>query len=77
MGPPMGANVTRDRDSDMDLLAAALAYARHGWAVFPLHTWMGTQCSCGRPDCPNPGKHPRTKNGLKDATTDESTAGSR
>jgi len=28
-------------------------------------------CSCGHPDCPDTGKHPRTKHGLKDATTDE------
>lgn len=26
-------------------------------------------CTCGRPDCPSPGKHPRTKNGLTEATT--------
>ena len=60
---------------------AALGYAGRGWAVFPLHTPLMTgvgqgqqiTCSCGHPDCPDTGKHPRTKHGLKDATTDENT----
>jgi len=54
------------------LLPYALSYAKRGWPVFPLHTPHGKQCSCGK-DCGNPGKHPRTKHGLTDATTDEST----
>ena len=38
--------------------------------MFPLHEVIdGQQCSCGK-QCGNPGKHPRTKRGLKDATTD-------
>lgn len=56
-----------------DLGAAALAYARRGWAVFPLHSpapGRGCTCSLG-PDCKSPGKHPRTRRGLKDATTGE------
>lgn len=55
------------------LVNAALAYARRGWAVFPLHSPMEGACSCGKPDCRNTGKHPRTPKGLHDATTDEST----
>lgn len=56
-------------------LAAALSYAARGWPVFPVHSIrrQGTQCTCGRRDCGSPGKHPRTENGLKDATTDERT----
>lgn len=56
-------------------LAAALSYAARGWPVFPVHSIRerGTQCTCGRRDCGSPGKHPRTENGLKDATTDERT----
>ena len=51
---------------------AALAYASAGWRVFPVHTPMADGgCSCGRADCSNPGKHPRTKGGFKDATSDE------
>jgi putative DNA primase/helicase len=55
------------------LLDSALAYATHGWAVHPLHTMHTGTCSCGQSSCPNPGKHPRTQHGVKDATTDEAT----
>jgi hypothetical protein len=51
------------------LLKAALAYARRGWPVFPLHTPIRGLCSCGK-DCSSPGKHPRTPHGLKDASVD-------
>ena len=56
-------------------LAAALSYAARGWPVFPVHSIrrQGTLCTCGRRDCGSPGKHPRTENGLKDATVDERT----
>ncbi|MTD31838.1 bifunctional DNA primase/polymerase [Planomicrobium sp. YIM 101495] len=50
-------------------LKAAIAYSqRLQWAVFPLHSIEGGQCTCKR-SCGSPGKHPRTQNGLKDATT--------
>src|SRR5690349_20015718 len=52
-------------------LEAALAYARRGWPVFPLHSAREGHCSCGRAVCPSIGKHPRTAHGLKDATIDE------
>jgi len=55
------------------LVAAALQYASRGWLVLPLHTPTGTDCSCGKPDCEHPGKHPRTEHGFHDATTDEAT----
>ena len=51
---------------------AALTYARRGWAVFPLHSPLGKGCSCRKgAECSSPGKHPRTDNGLKDASTDD------
>lgn len=57
-----------------DPLEAAVDYAKRGWSVFPLHTpTAGGTCSCGNPKCTSIGKHPRTRNGLKDATTDLAT----
>lgn len=52
---------------------AALEYARRGWHVFPLHSpdsERGCSCAAGK-ECRSPGKHPRTRQGLKDATTNE------
>lgn len=50
---------------------AALAYGKRGWSVLPLHGIRsdGT-CTCSKPDCKSPGKHPRTPNGLNDASKD-------
>lgn len=49
---------------------AALAYAtKLNWSVFPLHTPNGKFCSCNNSNCQSAGKHPRTKNGLKAAST--------
>lgn len=52
------------------LAAAASRYAAHGWPVIPLHTPDGTGCSCRAADCGSPGKHPRTRRGLHEATID-------
>ncbi len=56
-----------------DILAAALKYASMGWRVIPIHTPTPIGCSCtANGKCKNkPGKHPKTKNGLKDGTTDQ------
>jgi hypothetical protein len=55
-------------------LTAVLGYAGRGWPVLPLHNPMGGgTCSCQKTDCNAVGKHPRTKNGLDDATTDAAT----
>lgn len=52
-----------------ELLDAALAYARRGWPVFPLHGIVSGHCRCGR-ECSSPGKHPLVPHGVHDATTD-------
>ena len=53
------------------MLGAALAYARHGIPVLPVHTPVrGGGCSCGRPGCDRPGKHPRVRHGLTEATVE-------
>jgi hypothetical protein len=59
----------RRRDEDI-MVPAALDYAAHGWAVFPVRWISDGRCGCGMSDCPSPGKHPLTRRGVKDATTD-------
>lgn len=46
-------------------------YVALGWPVMPLH-WIADKggCSCGNPGCKSPGKHPRLKSGLHEASTD-------
>lgn len=51
----------------------ALTYAAMNWPIIPLHTVADGRCSCGNPTCSSPGKHPRTRNGLHDASTDRAT----
>jgi Bifunctional DNA primase/polymerase, N-terminal len=65
----MSSSPGRGRADD-SIVRAALAYAAHGWAVFPVHGSVAGGCDCGAPDCSSPGKHPLTRRGLKDATTD-------
>lgn len=55
------------------LLEAALKYAGAGYPVLPVHSVSEAgicRCSHGS-NCQSPGKHPATKNGVLDATTDE------
>jgi hypothetical protein len=54
------------------LLTAALAYARHGIPVLPVHTPDPEGgCSCDRGvRCERPGKHPRLRHGLTEASTE-------
>lgn len=48
-------------------------YVQLGWHVFPCHHIEAGRCSCGDDKCTSPGKHPRTRNGVKDATNDLNT----
>jgi hypothetical protein len=59
--------ITKTRSTPLEL---ALQYAGLGWSVFPCHNInQDGQCTCGK-KCDSPGKHPRTRNGLKDASID-------
>lgn len=50
-------------------MATPYDYIARGWMIFPCHTIVRGVCSCPKgSDCPSPGKHPRTANGVKDAT---------
>ncbi|QJW92517.1 bifunctional DNA primase/polymerase [Frigoriglobus tundricola] len=52
-------------------LYAAIRYAeKHGFFILPDHTVVDGCCTCGHKDCDRPGKHPLTKNGVKDASDD-------
>lgn len=46
--------------TDNPLLGAALAYAKRGWRVIPVHDITAGHCSCRKGEqCATPGKHPR------------------
>jgi putative DNA primase/helicase len=49
---------------------AALSYARHGIPVFPVHWIEGGKCSCHKPGCGSPGKHPLIVGWQAEATAD-------
>jgi len=54
-----------------EYFATALEYIQRGWPVMPLHGVINGTCTCGKAECQSPGKHPRTKNGVKDASINE------
>lgn len=63
--------MTYGNAAETEGLTAALTYASRGWPVAPAHSTRpdGT-CSCSDSRCDRIGKHPRTRHGLTDATTD-------
>lgn len=66
---PSTKTVTQTPDT-AELLHKALRYASVQWPVFPCHWTAAGKCSCGDPECGPAGKHPLTRNGVKDASTD-------
>jgi putative DNA primase/helicase len=49
----------------------ALQYAERGRRVVPMYPVQADCCGCSKgKNCTRPGKHPMTKHGVKDATTD-------
>src|SRR5262249_46092588 len=77
-----GASDAADKAQPNPLRDAALAYAAGGYFIFPCFEISATgDCTCPAPhpsrnaqgQCENPGKHPRTPHGFKDATRDPAT----
>lgn len=70
----MMAMAIRPISSTSSMGDVALDYVHRGWSVIPLHTPNERgMCSCGRPNCTSPGKHPvgeLVKDGLKGASKD-------
>lgn len=73
----IGLSQSITQDNQNPFLAAeafcftfALAYAARGWRVLPLHNVKGGRCTCRKPNCESPGKHPRLERWPEEATTD-------
>jgi hypothetical protein len=67
-----GVHKNKESSSDANRSQVALLYAAQDLAVVPLHGTKDGKCTCGVPDCRQPGRHPRTKHGVDDATTERS-----
>jgi hypothetical protein len=52
------------------LTRVALWLVSLGFHLIPIHTIVQGACTCGNAECKSPGKHPRTRAGSKDATSD-------
>lgn len=51
----------------------ALLYVDKGWSVLPLHSVHNGVCTCEKKStCRTPGKHPRVRNGVNNATKNHS-----
>jgi len=73
-GPGAGfadTTATRSQIESSQGVPEMIEYAlARGWAIFPTHHIEDGRCSCGKPDCDSPGKHPRIPNGVKGASRD-------
>lgn len=43
-------------------------YLKESWHLIPVYGIVNGQCACGHSECRTPGKHPASKNGIKDAS---------
>ena len=68
---PAGREAAMTSKRETPLLRAALDYAMRGWRVLPLHDVVSGRCSCRQDKCKSPGKHPRTRRGVKEASLEE------
>ena len=76
LGRPNGTIGVRDGESPAPLTAplvlSARCYAKKlRWHVLPLYGITADHCACRDGGKCNPGKHPRTRHGLKDASLDQ------
>jgi hypothetical protein len=72
--PSADAEMAHEGQAALDrkrCVAAALEYANRGFSVLPLHGIVDGSCTCGKPDCGSPGKHPIGS--WKDAQTTRAT----
>jgi len=47
------------------------SFIKRGWKIFPVHSISRGFCTCNKgKECDAPGKHPRTRHGVKDASRD-------
>jgi hypothetical protein len=53
-----------------NLMTTAILYAEKGFPVFPVHSIIDGYCTCWKPDCGAPGKHPLTPRGFHDGVID-------
>src|SRR3954453_13155775 len=63
-----------DKNQECDLHYSATGLADLGFSVFPLHTPTQDGCTCRKGEkCESAGKHPRTRSGFRESTTDPAT----
>jgi putative DNA primase/helicase len=68
MHGPLHSSAQSVPHADASNLHWAIYYANRGWQVLPLYSVEGGRCTCGDVTCRSPGSHPRTQDGVKDAS---------
>ena len=68
-------NAKHEASPDAGHLSIALLCAEAGMSVIPLHGIKDGHCTCRDPACNRPGKHPRTDNGVRGATSNPTLVG--